>query len=167
MVTEMRIVVDGFGGDNAPLAVLQGCEMAVKEYGVEIIVTGDEEILKKTAEENNVSLEKITFCHAPDVISMEDDPFSIMKEKSECSMAKAFNLLKEGEGDAFVSAGRTGAIVIGANFIVKRIKGIKRAALATVVPTISSVTLVEATTGLASQFGVYVQNQSNAYVIRY
>ena len=136
MVTSMRIIVDGFGGDNAPLAVLQGCEMAVKEYDVELIVTGDEKILKKTAEENNISLEKITLYHAPDVISMEDDPFSILKEKSNCSMAVAINLLKDGEGDAFVSAGSTGAIVIGANFILKRIKGIKRAGLATVIPAI-------------------------------
>ena len=132
----MRIIVDGFGGDNAPLAVLQGCEMAVKEYDVELIVTGDEKILKKTAEENNISLDKITLYHAPDVISMEDDPFSILKEKSNCSMAVAINLLKDGEGDAFVSAGSTGAIVIGANFILKRIKGIKRAGLATVIPAI-------------------------------
>lgn len=136
MVTSMRIIVDGFGGDNAPLAVLQGCEMAVKEYDVELIVTGDEKILKKTAEENNISLDKITLYHAPDVISMEDDPFSILKEKSNCSMAAAINLLKDGEGDAFVSAGSTGAIVIGANFILKRIKGIKRAGLATVIPAI-------------------------------
>lgn len=136
MVTSMRIIVDGFGGDNAPLAVLQGCEMAVKEYDVELIVTGDEKILKKTAEENNISLDKITLYHAPDVISMEDDPFSILKEKSNCSMAVAINLLKDGEGDAFVSAGSTGAIVIGANFILKRIKGIKRAGLATVIPAI-------------------------------
>ncbi len=137
MVTIMKIIVDGFGGDNAPLAVLQGSAMAVKEYGVELIVTGDEEILRKTAEENDISLENITFCHAPDVIAMEDDPFSILKEKSDSSMAVAFRLLKDGEGDALVSAGSTGAIVIGANFVVKRIKGIKRAALATVVPTLT------------------------------
>ncbi len=135
-MTIVKIIVDGFGGDNAPLSVLKGSEMAVKEYGVEIIVTGDEEKLNAVAKENGVSLDGITFVNAPDVITMDDDPFAIMKEKSECSMAKAFTLLKDGEGEAFVSAGSTGAIVIGANFIVKRIKGIKRAALATVVPTL-------------------------------
>ena len=83
----MKIIVDGFGGDNAPLAVLQGCEMAVKEYGVEIVVTGDEETLKKTAQENGVSLEHISFHHAPSVITMEDEPTSILKEKADCSMA--------------------------------------------------------------------------------
>lgn len=133
----MKIIVDGFGGDNAPLAVLQGCELAVKEYGVDLIVTGDEEILKKTAREHNISLERITFYHAPGIIGMEDEPTALLKEKSDCSMAAAFNLLKGGAGDAFVSGGSTGAIVIGANFIVKRIKGIKRAGLATVIPTIN------------------------------
>ncbi len=133
----MKIIVDGFGGDNAPLSVLKGSEMAVKEYGVEIVITGDEKKLKTTAEENKISLDNITIVHAPDVITMDDDPFTILKEKSESSMAKAFALLKDGEGEAFVSAGSTGAIVIGANFMIKRIKGIKRAALATVVPTLT------------------------------
>ena len=133
----MKIIVDGFGGDNAPLAVLQGCELAVREYGVDLIVTGDEEILRKTAREHNISLERITLYHAPGVIGMGDEPTALLKEKSDCSMAVAFKLLKEGAGDAFVSGGSTGAIVVGANFIVKRIKGIKRAGLATVIPTIA------------------------------
>ena len=133
----MKIIVDGFGGDNAPLAVLEGCAAAVKEYGVELIVTGDESIIKKTAAEHQISLDKIEIVHAPDVISMHDDPVSLLKAKSESSMAVAFKLLKEGKGDAFVSGGSTGAIVVGANFIVKRLKGIKRAGLATVIPTIN------------------------------
>lgn len=133
----MKIIVDGFGGDNAPLSVLQGCALAVEEYGVELIVTGDEEKLRAAAAENQVSLKNIEIVHAPDVIDMHDDPVSLLKAKSQSSMAVAFNLLKEGRGDAFVSGGSTGAIVVGANFIIKRIKGIKRAGLATVIPTIS------------------------------
>lgn len=133
----MKIIVDGFGGDNAPLAVLEGCAAAVKEYGVELIVTGDESIIKKTAAKHQISLDKIEIVHASDVISMHDDPVSLLKAKSESSMAVAFKLLKEGKGDAFVSGGSTGAIVVGANFIVKRLKGIKRAGLATVIPTIN------------------------------
>ena len=133
----MKIVVDGFGGDNAPLAVLQGCALAVEEYGVEILVTGDEAVLRKTAEENGISLSGIEIVHAPDVITMEDDPTSILKEKANCSMAAAFNLVKEGKGDAFVSGGSTGAIVVGATFLLKRIKGVKRAGLATVIPTVN------------------------------
>lgn len=133
----MKIIVDGFGGDNAPLSVLEGCALAVEEYGVELIVTGDEEKLKAVAAEHNISLKNIEIHHAPDVIDMHDDPVSLLKAKSQSSMAVAFQLLKEGAGDAFVSAGSTGAIVVGANFIIKRIKGIKRAGLASVIPTIN------------------------------
>ena len=131
----MKIIVDGFGGDNAPLAVLEGCAAAVKEYGVSLIVTGDDSLIKKTADEHQIPLDGIEIVHAPDVISMHDDPVSLLKAKSESSMAVGFKLLKEGKGDAFVSGGSTGAIVVGANFIVKRLKGIKRAGLATVIPT--------------------------------
>ena len=157
----MKIIVDGFGGDNAPLAVLQGCEMAVKEYGVEIVVTGDEETLKKTAQENGVSLDHISFHHAPSVITMEDEPTSILKEKADCSMAAAFQLVKEGKGDAFVSAGNTGAILVGATFLLKRIKGVKRAALASVIPTATGCYLlmdcganVECRPEILTQFGI-------------
>ena len=132
----MKIIVDGFGGDNAPLAVLEGCAAAVKEYGVDLIVTGDEQVIRKTAAEHQISLDGIEIVHAPDVISMHDDPVTLLKAKSESSMAVAFKLLKDGKGDAFVSGGSTGAIVVGANFIIKRLKGIKRAGLATVIPTI-------------------------------
>lgn len=157
----MKIIVDGFGGDNAPLAVLQGCELAVKEYGVDIVVTGDQETLKKTAQENGVSLEHISFHHAPSVITMEDEPTSILKEKADCSMAAAFQLVKDGKGDAFVSAGNTGAILVGATFLLKRIKGVKRAALASVIPTATGCYLlmdcganVECRPEILTQFGV-------------
>ena len=157
----MKIIVDGFGGDNAPLAVLQGCELAVKEYGVDIVVTGDQETLKKTAQENGVSLEHISFHHAPSVITMEDEPTSILKEKADCSMAAAFQLVKDGKGDAFVSAGNTGAILVGATFLLKRIKGVKRAALASVIPTATGCYLlmdcganVECRPEVLTQFGV-------------
>ena len=99
-------------------------------------VTGDEEKLRKAAAERNISLDGIEIFHAPTVITMHDDPVSLLKAKSDCSMAAAFRLLKEGKGDAFVSGGSTGAIVVGANFIIKRLKGVKRAGLATVIPTI-------------------------------
>ncbi|MDF2567123.1 MAG: plsX, partial [Oscillospiraceae bacterium] len=131
----MKIIVDGFGGDNAPLAVLQGCEMAVKQHGVDIIVTGDESIIKEVADKNNISLHNIDIVHAPTVIDVEENPVRILKEKNDCSMAVAFKLLAEGKGDAFVGAGSTGAIVVGASYIVKRIKGIKRAALAPIIPS--------------------------------
>lgn len=130
----MRIIVDGFGGDNAPLAVLQGCEMAVRELGVDITVTGDEAILKKVASENNIDLSLLKVVHAPTVIPVEAEARSVLNEYADSSMAVGLKLLVDGEGDAFVGAGSTGALVMGASLIVKRLKGIKRAALAPIMP---------------------------------
>ncbi len=132
----MKVVVDGYGGDHAPLSVLQGCELAVKEYAdVDIIVTGDETEIRKVAEENGICLDRIEIVDADGVIEVEDEATSILKEKKNCSMGVALQLLADGKGDAFVSGGSTGAIVVGASFIVKRIKGIKRAALAPILPS--------------------------------
>ena len=131
----MRIAVDAFGGDNAPLAVLKGCEMAVKEYGVDITLCGDEEKIIRTAKENGISLDGIEISHTTDVIPVEDEPAEIMRSHKDSSLARALKLVANGEADAFVSAGSTGAIVYGASLIIKRIKGIKRAAIATVIPS--------------------------------
>lgn len=130
----MKIIVDGFGGDNAPLAVLKGSAMAVAEYGVEIEVVGDVPTMEKLAKENAISMEHISLYQADGVIIMEDKPDEIIKSKRNCSMAVGLKRLKEGEGDAFVSGGSTGALVVGATFLVKRIKGVKRAALAAMIP---------------------------------
>lgn len=130
----MKIIVDAFGGDNAPLEVIRGSRMAVDELGYEIILVGNEKIIKDEAEKNNISLEGITIVHAPDVISMEDEPMDVMKSKSNSSMSKGLQLLALDEGDAFVSAGNSGALAVGATLKVKRIKGIKRCAFAPVIP---------------------------------
>ena len=131
----MKIIVDAYGGDNAPLEVLRGCAAAVEAYGYEIILCGLEKSLRKLALEYDIPLKNFTFVEAPDVISMEDDPGSILKKKKNCSMAVGLRLLGEGGGDAFVSGGSTGALVVGGTFYVKRIKGIKRCALATLMPS--------------------------------
>ncbi len=133
---KMKIIVDAFGGDNAPLEVLKGSAMAVEKLeNVEVILVGNEEKIKETAWKNSISLNGILIKHAPDVIEICDEPTSILKEESGCSMAVGMKALVDGEGDAFVSAGSTGALVVGSTFIVKRLKGIKRAALATIMPT--------------------------------
>ncbi len=130
----MRIIVDAFGGDNAPLAVLEGASAAVKEYGVTVVLAGDEQKIKDCAKENNISLAGTEILQADDVISMHDDPTKILKEKSGSSMAVGLKALTEGKGDAFVSAGSTGALVVGGTLMVKRIKGVKRPALASMIP---------------------------------
>ncbi|NLB35942.1 MAG: phosphate acyltransferase PlsX [Clostridiales bacterium] len=131
----MRIIVDAFGGDNAPLEIIKGCAEAADELNVKIILVGSKEKIEKCAGENFISLENMEIKDAPDIMIMTDHPREILKEKSNTSMAVGLKSLAEGEGDAFVSAGSTGAAVIGASFIVKRIKGIKRPAIATVLPS--------------------------------
>ncbi|MBQ8551076.1 MAG: phosphate acyltransferase PlsX [Clostridia bacterium] len=130
----MKIAIDAFGGDNAPLEIIKGARLGADEYGVTPILVGDEEIIKKCAAENSVSLDGMELVHAPDVILMHDEPTSILRAKKDCSMAVAFRLLADGEADAFVSAGSTGAVVVGGTLIVKRIKGVKRVALASMIP---------------------------------
>ena len=131
----MRIIVDAFGGDNAPVEILKGAAKAVVAYGVEIVLTGDEEKIRQAAKEHAISLEHMEIVHTTDVMTMEDHPKSILREHKECSMAVALRLLAEGKGDAVVSAGSTGALLMGGTFIVKRIKGVSRPALAPVMPS--------------------------------
>ena len=138
----MKIIVDAFGGDNAPLEIIKGCEMAVAEHDVDILLVGKEDVIRKVAEENAISLERMEILDAPDVISMEDHPNELRTTKKNSSLAVAMRALKDGMGDGFVGAGNTGATLFGATTIVGRIKGIKRAALAPVVPKMDGVFLL-------------------------
>lgn len=132
----MRIVVDAHGGDNAPLEIIKGCCMAVDEISdLSILLVGRKNELQQTLTDNGLPSNKFEIIDAPDIITMEDEPTSILKEKQYSSMAVAFRLLKEDKADAFVSAGNSGAILVGATLIVKRIRGIKRAALGAVMPS--------------------------------
>ena len=131
----MKIIVDAFGGDHAPLSVLEGSSMAVKKLGVNLILVGNVEKLKSLADKNAIQLDGIEFAHADSIIDVEDDPRDILRAKSDSSMAIGLKMLSQGEGDAFVSAGSTSALVLGASSIVKRIKGIRRASLAPIIPT--------------------------------
>lgn len=130
----MKIIVDAFGGDNAPAAVLEGSAQAVKELGVTIVLTGDEEKIRAAAKEQSIDLTGIEIVHAPTVIPVCEEPTQIRRKYKDCSMAKGFQLLAAGEGDAFITGGSTGAMVVGATLIAKRIKGVKRAAIGTIIP---------------------------------
>ena len=130
----MNILLDAFGGDNAPLEPIKGAIEAVKEYGIQVTLVGDEEKIRACAKENNLSLEGIGLAHAGDVMPMCADPSGVMKEHPDSSIAVGCKLLKEHQGDAFVSAGSTGALLVAASLTVRRIKGIKRAALGTLIP---------------------------------
>lgn len=131
----MKIIVDAFGGDNAPLEIIKGCELAIAEFDdLSIILTGDKNIIEKVATENNISLNRIQIHHCSEVITMEDHADAVLKTKKDSSMAVGLNLLKKGEGDAFISAGNSGALCMGATLSIKRIKGIKRPAFSPVMP---------------------------------
>ena len=131
----MKIIVDAMGGDNAPKEIIKGSMLAAEEYGADIVFVGDKKVISQCAEENSVDLKNSEIVNASGVITMHDDAKSVLKEKSDSSMAVGFALLNEGRGDAFVSAGNTGAVTVGATFITKRIKGIKRPAIASVMPS--------------------------------
>ena len=133
----MKIAVDAFGGDNAPLSVIRGAHDAAREYGVNIILTGDKDIIEKCAADNKIDLAGIEIRHTNSVFDMHDKPTDILKSKRGTSLGLAMDLVANGEADAFVSAGSTGAIMAGATFIVKRIKGIERPAIGTVIPTMT------------------------------
>ncbi len=131
----MKIIVDAMSGDNAPLEIIRGTMLAVDEYGIDAVLTGDSEVIYKCVSENNINLKSTEVVDAKSVIDMHDDPKCVLKEKSDSSMAVGFKLLNEGAGDAFVSAGNTGAITVGSTLITKRIKGVKRPAIASVMPS--------------------------------
>lgn len=128
----MKVIIDMYGGDNAPKAPILGAAMAAKELGVDVLAVGNEAEMRKICEENDIS--GFEFIDAPMVMPVCAEPTEVMKSYKESSLAVGLRALADGRGDAFVSAGSTGAIVVGATLIVKRIKGIKRAALASVIP---------------------------------
>lgn len=130
----MKIAVDAFGGDNAPLEIIKGCIDASKEYGIDIVLTGDEDKIKACAKENDLDISKMEIIHAPDILTMEDEATDIVKAKSQSSMAVGLKAVKDGKADAFASAGNSGAVVVGATTIVKRIKGIKRVTFSPIMP---------------------------------
>ncbi len=132
----MRVVVDAFGGDNAPLEIVKGASQASIQFETEITLTGNKETIEKIIAENNLKFfGELIIVDTDDIISMHDDPTTILKAHSNSSMALAFKELCENRADAFVSAGSTGAIVVGGTLIVKRIKGIKRPALGGLIPS--------------------------------
>lgn len=138
----MNIVIDAFGGDNAPLEVIKGSIDAQRDFNVDVTLVGDEAKIKKCAADNGLDISKLKIRHADTVIEICEEPTEVIKGKKNCSMAVGMQMLADGEGDAFVSAGSTGALVVGATFIVKRIKGIKRPALATILPTAGEPTML-------------------------
>lgn len=131
----MKLIIDAMSGDNAPEALVSGCVMAAKEFGQEYVLVGKEDIIRDLLKKEKAEGLPITVRNAEEVVDMHDDPARVLRRKKDSSMAVAFRMLADGEGDALVSAGNTGAQLSGATLIVKRIRGIRRAALPTLLPT--------------------------------
>ena len=132
----MRIILDAMGGDNAPQAPVIGALQAAKDFGAQIILVGrGEEILSVMRSQGYNDLpEGIEIAHADEVVDMHDDPANVIRKKKNSSMVIGLKMLADGLGDAFVSAGSTGALLSGATLLVKRVKGIRRAAMGPTMP---------------------------------
>lgn len=128
----MKIIVDAMGGDHAPGEIVKGAVRAQRELGVEIVLVGRKEAVEECLRAEDCT--EIPVIDAREVITMEDDPSTATRRKKDASMTVGLNQLRDGAADAMVSAGSTGALLTGATLIVKRIRGIRRAALAPVLP---------------------------------
>ncbi|MBQ6831145.1 MAG: phosphate acyltransferase PlsX [Oscillospiraceae bacterium] len=132
----MKIILDAMGGDHAPEAPVLGAIEAAKLYGAQITLVGRGPELLDVLKRNGINdlPEGIQICHADDVVDMHDDPAEAVRKKKNSSMMLGLRMLSEGEGEAFISAGSTGALLSGATLIVKRVKGVRRAAMGPVMP---------------------------------
>lgn len=133
----MKIIVDAMGGDFAPLAPVKGALLAHERYGTEIILTGrTEDILRSVRECGRQELPAgVEIVNAEQVVEICDDPSTAFKQKKDSSLTVGLNLLRDGQADGFVCAGSTGALLAGATLVVKRIRGLRRAALSPTIPT--------------------------------
>jgi glycerol-3-phosphate acyltransferase PlsX len=139
---KMIILLDAMGGDNAPEATIKGAVQAINEVAntTEVWLIGQEEVIKnKVKEFYGKTIEEISprlkIYNATETIEMEDIPTHAIKRKKDSSMVVGFNLLKEGKGDVFISAGNSGALLTGATLIIGRIRGVDRPALAGILPS--------------------------------
>ena len=132
----MRIILDGMGGDNAPSAIVEGAVLASKEINHEIVIIGQEELINQELKKYKYNNEKITVADAREVITNDEAPVRAVRSKKDSSIVKGINMIKQGEGDIFISAGSTGALLSGGLFILGRIQGIDRPALASIYPIV-------------------------------
>jgi len=131
----VKIVIDGMGGDNAPVAAIQGMVQALEEYkDIEMYITGPEKEINDELSKYNYPKEKVKVINTTEVISTNEHPVMAVRKKKDSSLVKALNLVKEGTCDAIISGGSTGAFLAGCTFIVGRIKGVERPALAPIMP---------------------------------
>lgn len=135
----MRIALDAMGGDNAPIVTVEGAVHAARESGHEIILVGLEDVIKKELQKYDIKKLKISVKHAPEVIGMDESPAQAVRQKKDSSLAIAAKMVADGNAEAFVSAGNSGATMASALLYMKRIAGVSRPAIATIFPTLSGI----------------------------
>lgn len=157
----MKLILDAMGGDNAPLEILKGAAQAAAEYpDVELILVGNEAVIREICEKESISLERMEIIDAPEVINMEDAAQVVVMSKKNSSMSLGLKALAAGDGDAFISAGNTGALMTGATLLVRCVKGVKRAAIATILPMEKPVLMIDSGSNISvspeylTQFGI-------------
>ena len=134
----MRIILDGMGGDNAPGEIVKGAVDASMLIDHEICIVGDHEKISDELSAYEYDEEKIAILHASEVIENEDSPAKSIRKKKDSSMVKGFEALRDGDGDLFISAGNSGALMIGAALILGRIKGIDRPGIGSAYPILEA-----------------------------
>lgn len=139
----VRVAVDAMGGDNAPLEIVKGAVEAIQEKKeIKIFLVGKEQEIQKELSQYTYEKAQIEIVHAEEIITNEEAPVMAIRKKKSSSIVVALNMVKNGEADAFVSAGSTGAVLVGGQLIVGRIKGVERPPLAPLIPTIEGVSLL-------------------------
>ena len=139
----IRVAVDAMGGDNAPVETVKGAVEAVNESGkIQVYLVGKQDVLEKELAGYTYMKEQIVVVHASEIIETAEPPVMAIRKKKDSSLVKALNLVKDGTCDAFVSAGSTGAILVGGQVIVGRIKGVERPPLAPLIPTATGCSLL-------------------------
>ena len=132
----MKIILDGMGGDNAPLAIVKGAIEAKNEIPHEIVILGDKDEIEKLLKKEGYKGAGISVVNCTEVIENDESPVRAVRSKKDSSIVRGLNMVKEGEGDVFISAGSTGAILAGGLIVLGKIKGIDRPTLATIYPVI-------------------------------
>ena len=138
----MKIIIDAMGGDNAPEEIIKGAVRAKRELGVEVCLVGRIEDVKACLEKEGCAEGEFEIVDAREVVTMEDDPSTATRRKKDSSIVVSQRLVREGKADAFVSAGSTGAVLVGSQVLIGRIRGIERPALAPLIPTTKGFSLL-------------------------
>lgn len=143
MQERVTVAVDAMGGDNAPVEIIKGAVQAVNEHDdVKVILVGDENVVNRELASYSYNKEQLEVVHASEVITNNEHPVAAVRSKKDSSIVVAQKLVREGKADGFVSAGSTGAVLVGGQFVVGRIKGVERAPLAPLIPTTKGFSLL-------------------------